>query len=277
MPLTNILSFIGTIAAAYAVLVLVLFFFQAKLIYFPNTPSRTLGPGPDSIGLTYDSVRIATDDGVELHGWHVPAQERRGVVLFCHGNAGNISHRLDSIRIFNELKLDVLIFDYRGYGQSTGGISETGTYRDGAAVWRHLTEERGIASSDIIVFGRSLGAAIAAYVVSENEPAGLILESGFVSVPDLAAELYPWLPARWLTRIRYPNYRYIQQVSSPVLVVHSRDDEIIPFSHGEKLFELARQPKSFLELRGGHNEGFLMSGRRYVDGLDNFLTGVLDR
>ena len=277
MSLSNLMSFVGTIVAIYAVLLLVLFVSQSKLVYFPNTPTRTLNSSPENIGLSYESVRITADDGIRLHGWYVPALDRRGVVLFCHGNAGNISHRLDSIQIFHDLKLDVLIFDYRGYGQSEGRVSEAGTYGDGEAVWRYLTEERGVEVSEIIVFGRSLGAAIAAYVASENEAGGLILESGFVSVPDLAADLYPWLPARWLTRISYPIHEYVQKVTSPVLVVHSKDDEIIPFKHGEELFELARQPKTFLELRGGHNDGFYVTGQRYIDGLDAFLTEALGK
>ncbi len=275
MQINNILSLFGTIAAAYALLLVVLFIFQAKLIYFPNTPSRTLERGPDSIGLAFESVDIVAEDGVRLHGWYIPADDRRGVVLFSHGNAGNMSHRLDSIKIFNDLGLDVLIFDYRGYGESDGSPSEQGTYKDGDAVWRYLTEYRAIADAEIIVFGRSLGAAIATYIASEHTPGGLIVESGFTSVPDLAAKIYPWLPVRWLTRIIYPNAERLQKVSSPVLVIHSRDDEIIPFDQGQMLFNLAHEPKSFLELRGGHNEGFLLSGQHYIDGLNAFLTVVL--
>ncbi len=277
MSSSNVLSVFGTVAAVYAILILLLFVFQARLIYYPNVPSRNLGPSPDSIGLAFESINITTEDNVRLHGWYVPARERRGVVLFCHGNAGNISHRLESLNLFNHLSLDVLIFDYRGYGRSEGKVSEQGTYRDGEAVWRYLTKERGVASDEIIVFGRSLGAAIATYVASEHGPAGLIVESGFVSVPNMAAELYPWLPARWLTRIIYPNNEYLQRISSPVLIIHSRDDELIPFNHGRELFDLARQPKSFLELRGSHNDGFLISGQHYIEGLDSFITGLLPR
>ena len=264
-------------AAAYAVVLLALFVFQSRLVYFPNMPSRALGPGPDSIGLAYEPVEIFTEDEIKLDGWYVPAQQPRGVVLFFHGNAGNISHRLDSLRIFNALNLDTLIFDYRGYGRSEGKVSEQGTYRDGEAAWRYLTEKRGIAAAEIVIFGRSLGAAIAAYVASRHKPGALILESGFVSVPEMAAALYPWLPARRLARIKYPTGGYLQAVSCPVLVVHSRDDEIIPFDQGRKLVEIASEPKHFLELRGGHNDGFLVSGRRYLDSFDNFLAASLGR
>ncbi len=264
-------------AATYAVVLLALFVFQSRLVYLPNMPSRTIGPRPHAIGLAYETVEIITEDGIKLHAWYVHAQEARGVVLFFHGNAGNISHRLDSLKIFNELNLDTLIFDYRGYGRSEGKVSEQGTYRDGEAVWRYLTEERGIPAAEIVIFGRSLGAAIAAYVASRHRPGALILESGFVSVPDMAAARYPWLPARRLARIKYPTGEYLQTASCPVLIVHSRDDELIPFDHGRQLFELASQPKHFLELRGGHNDGFLVSGRRYLDGFDNFLAVSLGR
>jgi fermentation-respiration switch protein FrsA (DUF1100 family) len=277
VSLSNILSIVGMAVAAYSVVLLVLFVFQSRLIYLPNTPSRAIGPGPDSIGLTYEPVEITTEDGVRLYAWYVPASERRGVVLFFHGNAGNISHRLDSLKIFNALNLDTLIFDYRGYGRSEGRVSEQGTYRDAEAAWRYLTVERSIPAGEIVLFGRSLGAAIAAYVASRHRPGAVILESGFVSVPDMAAALYPWLPARQLARISYSTGEYLQMVPYPVLIVHSRDDEIIPFEQGRKLFELAHESRHFLELRGGHNDGFLVSGQRYLDGLDNFLVTSLGR
>jgi fermentation-respiration switch protein FrsA (DUF1100 family) len=271
----GVISIMVIAAGAYALIVLLLFLGQARLLYFPNIPSRALGPGPDSIGLAYERVDLLTEDGVRLDAWFVPAREPRGIVLFFHGNAGNISHRLDSLKIFNNLKLSTLIFDYRGYGRSQGKVSEQGTYRDAEAAWRYLTEQRGIPSAQIILFGRSLGAAVAAHLAHQQRPAGLIIESGFVSVPELAAQLYPWLPVRWLARFKYPTSKYLNMVSAPVLIVHSRDDEIIPFDQGRSLFEGAREPKQFLELKGGHNDGFLVSGRHYLSGLDRFLFSVI--
>jgi len=273
--LSTVLSILVLVAAGYATVLLAAFAFQSRLVYFPNVPSRTVGPGPDSIGLAYEAFEILTEDGIKLDAWYVPVREPRGTVLFFHGNAGNISHRLDSMRVFNELNLATLIFDYRGYGRSEGKVSEQGIYRDAEAVWRHLTEKRGIPPAEIIVFGRSLGAAVAASVAGQHSPGALIIESGFVSVPDMAAELYPWLPARWLARIGFPAGDYLKTVTCPVLVVHSRDDEIIPFDQGLRLFEVSHEPKQFLELRGGHNDGFLVSGRRYLDGLDAFVAASL--
>ena len=271
----GVISIMVIAAGAYALIVLLLFLGQARLLYFPNIPSRALGPGPDSIGLAYERVDLLTEDGVRLDAWFVPAREPRGIVLFFHGNAGNISHRLDSLKIFNNLKLSTLIFDYRGYGRSQGKVSEQGTYRDAEAAWRYLTEQRGIPAAQIILFGRSLGAAVAAHLAHQQRPAGLIIESGFVSVPELAAQLYPWLPVRWLARFNYPTSKYLNMVSASVLIVHSRDDEIIPFDQGRSLFEGAREPKQFLELKGGHNDGFLVSGRHYLSGLDRFLFSVI--
>jgi len=263
------------VAVGYAVMLVGMYAFQSRLIFFPNTPSRAVGPGPDSIGLAFETVEILTDDGIRLEAWYVPARGPRGTVLFFHGNAGNISHRLDSLKVFNQLDLSTLIFDYRGYGGSEGKASEAGIYSDAEAAWHHLTEDRGTPAAEIVLFGRSLGAAVAASVAGRHRPGALIIESGFVSVPDMAAELYPWLPARRLARIGFPTGDFLQSASCPVLVVHSRDDEIIPFDHGLRLFGMAREPKQFLELRGGHNDGFLVSGQRYIDGLDAFFTTAL--
>ena len=271
----GVISIMVIAAGAYALIVLLLFLGQARLLYFPNIPSRALGPGPDSIGLAYERVDLLTEDGVRLDAWFVPAREPRGIVLFFHGNAGNISHRLDSLKIFNDLKLSTLIFDYRGYGRSQGKVSEQGTYRDAEAAWHYLTEQRGMPAAQIILFGRSLGAAVAAHLAHQQRPAGLIIESGFVSVPELAAQLYPWLPVRWLAQFKYPTSKYLNMVSAPVLIVHSRDDEIIPFDQGWSLFKGAREPKQFLELKGGHNDGFLVSGRHYLSGLDRFVFSVI--
>jgi hypothetical protein len=196
-------------------------------------------------------------------------------VLFCHGNAGNISHRLDSIRLLHSLGLQVLIFDYRGYGHSEGAASEKGSYRDADAAWRYLVDVRGLPADRIILFGRSLGAAVAADLASRTRPAAVIMESAFTSVPDMAAGIYPWLPVRLLSRYRYDNLDKITRISAPLLLVHSRQDEIIPFAHGERLFERAREPKQFLEINGGHNDAFLTSRKAYTHGLESFLAAHL--
>jgi fermentation-respiration switch protein FrsA (DUF1100 family) len=267
------LRFILVVVTCYALLVAVVYFMQGRMLYLPDLPGRTLTHSPADAGMDYHDVFIKTIDEVMLHGWFVGEQSSR-VVLFFHGNAGNISHRLDSIRQFRDLGLAVFIIDYRGYGQSEGRTTERGLYRDADAAWRYLTEDRGIAAANIIVFGRSLGASVASRLAGQHEPLALIVESSFTSVPDIAQDLYPWLPARWLSRLRHATRDYIQDVYCPVLVVHSRDDEIIPFHHGEAIFASANEPKTLLEIRGTHNDGFLRDERRYMEGLRTFLTGI---
>ncbi|MDW7773240.1 MAG: alpha/beta hydrolase [Desulfobulbaceae bacterium] len=259
----------------YALLCLYLFFLQEKLLFYPNLPGRELRASPADIGLDYESVAITTGDNIRLHGWFIRAREEKGTLLFFHGNAGNISHRLDSIRIFTSLGLSVLIIDYRGYGQSQGKISEKGTYLDAEAAWRYLTEEKKIVPQEIILFGRSLGGAIAAVLAAKHPPGGLILESVFTSVPEMAARYYPVFPVRLLARFRYDTRTALASVFCPVLIIHSPDDEIIPFENGRILFETAREPKFFLEIRGSHNEGFVASGPLYQQGLQDFVNEIL--
>ena len=256
------------LAVGYLGLCLLMFFSQERLLYFPDP---RLIATPEALGLDFESVSIGTEDDLRLHAWWIPANPARGVLLFCHGNAGNISHRLDSIRQFHELGLSVLIFDYRGYGESEGKPSEAGTYRDVTAVWRYLTGKRGIPPEKVVVFGRSLGGAVAAHLAARVEPGAVVLESAFTSVADMAARLYPWLPVRWLVRIDYPVARDIQAIRAPVLILHSPNDEIIPYDMGRTLYELAHEPKEFIELRGGHNDGWLLSEPDYSSAVDAFL------
>jgi len=273
--MNGFISIVSMFAIGYAVLAVVLFFYQPNLLYFPDMPSREIYATPGDIGLDFEPLTLTTRDDEQLDAWFIPANDARGVVLFCHGNAGNISHRLDSIQQFHELGLSILIFDYRGYGQSSGRPTEKGTYRDGDAAWHYLVEQRGIPPEQIILFGRSLGASIAAELATRQNAAGVILESAMTSVPDVAARFYPWLPVRWLSRYQYDTRKKLANIHGPVLIVHSRDDEIISYSNGERLFEAANEPKQFLQLRGGHNDGFLVSGKDYIHGLDSFLGNVL--
>jgi uncharacterized protein len=262
-------TLVALAAAGYLIIAALLFFFQSNLIYYPES---TLVSTPGAARLPYEEASLRTQDGVRLHGWYLPAQQHRGVLLHCHGNAGNISHRLDVLEFFHRLGLSVFIFDYRGYGKSAGRPDESGTYRDAEAAWDYLVTARGIAPGEVIVHGQSLGGAVAAWLAHRHTPGALILESAFTSVEDLAGELYPYLPVRWLTRYHYPTIKFVRDVKCPVLVVHSRGDEIIAFSHGQRLFEAAPEPKAFLEIWGSHNEGFLRSAQLYQTGLQTFIS-----
>jgi fermentation-respiration switch protein FrsA (DUF1100 family) len=270
-----ILNLLTIAASIYVLLALALYLLQGKMVFLSNMPGRALTASPGDIGLEYEDVFLTTSDNERLHGWYVPAVNARGVVLFFHGNAGNISHRLDSIRIFNQLGMDTLIIDYRGYGESSGKTTEQGTYLDAQAAWDYLVEERGIATERIIIFGRSLGGAIGAWLGSHQRPAAVIIESSFSSGVDMGRRLYPFLPVRLITRLKYPVKEYASRLQSPVLVVHSRDDEIIPFAMGEAIYAAVNQPKDFLELRGDHNAGFYISRQAYIPGLDQFIESVL--
>ncbi|KKQ84126.1 MAG: hypothetical protein UT04_C0020G0002 [Candidatus Daviesbacteria bacterium GW2011_GWF2_38_7] len=249
-----------------------IYFFQSHLVFYPEA-GREIIAAPSHVGLPYKDVRLTTDDGLSLHGWFIPAAEARGTVLFLHGNAGNISHRIDTLQMFHRLGYSTLIFDYRGYGNSGGTPSEQGTYRDAEAAWRYLTEQRRIPSCRIVLFGESLGGAVASWLAAQQKPAALVIASGFTSVPDLAQHFYPYLPVRWLAHLRYDTRKNLRAVAVPVLIAHSPEDEIIPFEHGQALYAAANSPKRFLELGGGHNDGFIFMRESWVRELKDFLGG----
>jgi uncharacterized protein len=222
-------------------------------------------------GAPYEEAAIVTEDGETLIAWWVPAEPMRGAVLLFHGNAGNISHRVDYALMFRRLHYGTLLVDYRGYGRSSGAPTEEGTYRDARASWRWLTEVRGFGAGDIVLFGESLGGAVACRLAQEVAPRALVLASTFTSVPDLGARVYPFLPVRWLSRYRYDTRACLPHVGVPVLIMHSPADEIVPFTHSEALYAAANEPKRFFELAGGHNTGFVFTRPEWVEALARFL------
>lgn len=261
----------------YFGLAALIYFKQSSLVFLPEL-DRGFHANPMDIGLTFAPLKLVTADGETLDGWFVPAaakSEARGLVVFFHGNAGNIGHRLDYLRMFHDLGLATLMFDYRGYGLSSGTPSEQGTSLDAAAAWRHATQTLGFPAARIVLFGESLGGGVAAQLASEHRPGALVLASTFTSVPDMGADLYPLLPVRLLARIRYETLMRLPLIACPVMVIHSRNDDVIPFRHGELLFEAARPPKAFLEIEGGHNDGFVFSRKDWVVRLDGFLQQAL--
>lgn len=265
-----ILQTLVAIALAYAAVVVLVWFIQPRLVYFPNV-GREIVVTPKAVGLDFQPVEIRTEDGERLGAWWVPVEKPRGTVLLFHGNAGNISHRLDYLQMFHRLRYSTLIFDYRGYGQSTGTASEEGTYRDAAAAWRWLTQTRGISPGSIVLYGESLGGAVASWLAARELPRALVLASTFTSAVDLGAEVYFFLPVRLISRFSYDNRAHLRTVRAPVLVVHSRGDDIVPFAHSEAVFAAAREPKKFLELAGGHNDGFVFMRPEWIAALDEFL------
>jgi hypothetical protein len=258
------------LALGYAALAALLYVFQSRFIYFPEM-GRQDRATPADLRLPFEEVRILTADGETLHGWFVPAPQARGTVLFLHGNAGSIVHRLEWLPMFQRLRLSILMVDYRGYGASTGGPSEAGTYADAEAAWRHLTETRHIPPGRIVVFGESLGGAVAAHLAARAKPAALVLHSTFSSAPDLAADLYPFLPVRLLTRFTYDTLGSVKASDCPLLVAHSPQDEIVPVAHGRRLYEAATGPKQWIELSGSHNDGFLFMRNEWAHQFDEFI------
>ncbi len=257
--------------AVYALFSVALFFFQDRVIYQPR---RQIHADPSLAGMDFEEVWFRASDGVVLHGWYVGTREpSRRALLFFHGNAGNISHRIESIRIFGQLGLNVFIFDYRGYGSSEGKPSEEGLYADGRAALEALMA-KGYEQDEVILFGRSLGGAVAARIASETPVAALILESSFTSLASMASRVAPLFPMRFLLRSKYATHEILPFIEAPLLVIHSPEDEIVPFSEGRKLFDIAREPKEFLEISGNHNGGFIISGNTYRKGLGDFLSNL---
>lgn len=260
-------------SAIYLLILLIMWMSQERSIFLTDVGREPIGT-PSDIGLIWQSVTLTTEDDLQLDAWWLPHDEPRGSLLFLHGNAGNISHRLPSLAQFHQLGLAVLILDYRGYGRSEGKPSEAGTAMDADAGWRWLKDNSGHDPDRLIIFGRSLGSAVAAELASRTDSAALILESPFRSMPELGQQLYPWLPVKLLARIHYPTAEYVTQREMPLLVIHSKDDELVPFREGEKVYELANPPKQLLVIRGGHNTGFLDSEAIYLQGIDEFLISI---
>jgi uncharacterized protein len=258
------------VATGYAVLAGVLFLIQSRFVYYPEI-GRTIISTPDAHGLDYESVKIHTEDGETLNGWFVPAKDATATVLFFHGNAGNISTRMGYLLMFYRLGYNTLIIDYRGYGESSGTPSEQGTYRDAQAAWRYLTEQRNIPSTRIALLGESLGGAVATWLAVREKPALLVLASAFTSVDDMAAAIYPFLPTHLLTRFQYNTRGYLRGVTCPVFVAHSPQDEIVPFTQGQALYASSPEPKQFVELQGGHNNGFIYMREEWVRALGDFM------
>lgn len=246
----------------------VLYVMQPKFLY---SPVREVSITPAELGRDFENVVFKSADGLDLNGWYIPAKKSKLTVLFCHGNGGNIGHRLDSINIFHNLGLNCFIFDYRGYGSSPGKPSEEGTYIDALAAYKWLSEEKKTPAKDIIIFGRSLGGTIAAQLASKVEARALVVESAFTSYVDIGKEYYPYMPVRWFARFAYRTIDYIRDVHCPVMLIYSRNDEIVPYKFGLELYEAANEPKEFIEIFGGHNDCFLASGEIYTEVWEKWL------
>ena len=271
--MSTILWIAGAGVAMYAAWCLLLFLNQSSQVYVPD---RIVSATPADIGLAFEDLRIDTPDGETLSAWYVPAgEEPNGLTVFlCHGNGGDMGDRIDSIANFHRMGFNVMLFEYRGYGTSTGRPTEEGTYLDAKVCWEHMIRTRNIDPNSVVLVGRSLGGAVAAHLALRVDPLLLVIEWAFTSVPDLGAELYPFLPVRLLCRFRYATVAHVARVRCPVLVTHSRQDSTIPFQHGERIFAAAPEPKRFLGLAGPHAQEGVDSCARSRKALSEFLGAI---
>lgn len=263
-----------TLAAALLLLTMLLLAFERRLVYFP---ARGLDLQPGDLGLAHEEAFLAAEDGVRIHAWFLPAAGARRLILVCHGNAGNVSHRLHRAReMQRRLGASVLLFDYRGYGRSEGSPDEHGTYRDARAAHRYATETKGVPPEDVVLFGESLGAAVAAQLALEKPARALVLESPFTSIPDMARVAYPFLPPVGpFIRTRYETLAKAPRLSLPLLVLHGERDEVVPIAQGRRVFEAAGGPKRFVTIPdAGHNDTYLAGGQSYWDAFAAFLDSV---
>jgi len=251
---------------------------EPNMIYYPD---RHIDQTPDQVGFKYDDVTLPTSDGVRINGWYLPSPEPANAnpgatltVLLFHGNAGNMSHRFEKLAVLRELGVDTFIIDYRGYGRSGGKPDEQGTYRDARAAYDHLIQQRKLSPRSIVVYGESLGSAVAADLATKVNVGGLILEEAFTSVGDVGQKMFPFLPIRWLVWNKYDTLSKMPRVKVPLLIFHSRDDELFSLRHAQRLLAAANDPKQLVELRGNHNDAFLVSASIYHDALQKFFATV---
>lgn len=246
--------------------------FIESTIFYPDT---VMMYGPPDYDLAFDDIWFENSEGIRLHGWMIPAVNPRAVLLFCHGNAGNISHRLDNVARLHRIGISVFIFDYRGYGRSGGSISERGLYEDTKAAYRVARNHADGNGLKLVIFGRSLGGVAAVDVASSNPCAGVILESTFTNLAAMARTHFPLPLMDGILKKRFNSVDKIAGIRAPILFFHGDNDEIVPYSYGRDLFEAAPEPKEFVTLEGaGHNDTYLVGGEAYFTKLGDFVSRV---
>ncbi|MBF0149022.1 MAG: alpha/beta fold hydrolase [Magnetococcales bacterium] len=251
---------VGVGAVVYGAACLHLYLTQHRKVFLVL---RKAEGTPRDWGLDYESLTIPNRDRT-LHAWWIPGSKDRPVLLFCHGNGVSMPHLEQQVMFLRPLGIGIFLFDYRGYGESEGDPDEAGLCDDTEAVWRYLTHQRGLKGEDVLIYGHSLGGGVATWLAARYRCGGVILEGTFTSIPDLAADHYPWLPVRKLARIEFNNLAHIDAIQDPLLIVHSTEDTLIPYTHAERLFHRAGCPKRLLPIRGKHKDAFVQTG---ADGL----------
>ncbi len=239
-------------------------------IFFPTRP---LSASPADFGIAFDEVRLRTEDGVQIHGWFLKNPPNRSAFIYLHGNAGNIADRLEKLALMMKLGTNILIIDYRGFGQSEGTPTEQGLYKDARAAYDYLLTRPDVDSKKIVVYGASLGGVVAIDLAAHRPLAGLIVDSTFTCAADMARRLYPFIPSFFLS-VKMCSDVKIKEITIPKLFIHSPEDEVIAFSLGKKLYESAPPPKEFLETHGRHNDNHIASQAQWFGGIKDFLKEI---
>ena len=273
------MSVLQTAGGILALLLLYAVFLVAcedKIIYHPHKYPQGIW-NPSSFNVKVEDVFFQAKDGTKLHGWYIPSANAQATLLWFHGNAGNLTHRLENIQKLQPLALNIFIFDYRGYGKSEGKPSEAGIYQDSQAAYDYLIREKNVVPlENLFLFGRSLGGICAVEVASSNPAAGLILESVFTSARDMAGQVFPLLPIGWAIRSKFSAVEKVPYLKLPKLFLHGTKDEIVPYKLGRKLYSAAAEPKEFYDIEGaGHNDTYGVGGREYFSALNRFITDTL--
>ena len=268
-----ILYIILIVAGTYLALTVMLFFFQERMVFVPG---RKVFATPASYKIDFEDLYLKTDSGVTINAWYVPAKDAKYTVLFCHGNAGNIANRLETAVFYHNQGYNFMVFDYPGYGKSTGKPSDKGLLSAADTAWKYLTDTRKIDPKSIIVVGRSLGGSAASHLAAKYDPAMLCLEATFVSVKEAAKDVVPFMPVGLICRVHLPTGENLKKAKCPVLLIHSPHDEVIKYRHGERLFEIAPEPKEFHTLKGGHNDCWFIDQARYSEIFKAFVAKYVE-
>ena len=269
------MKFIAAVLIVFVVFILLIRLFEDKFVYFPFKYPQGHWQ-PDSFGLQAEDCYFTSADGVRLHGWFFANENASATLIWCHGNAGNISDRLYDLTLLCKLPINVFIFDYRGYGRSEGSPDEPGVYLDAEAAYDYMISRNDVDKNKIIIFGRSLGGAVAVDLATKRSSVGLILEATFTSAKDMAKSSFGFLPVHYIMKTKLSSITKIRGIEIPVLVAHGTSDRTVPFKLGRQLFEAANEPKEFYEIQNAdHNDTFVVGGKFYIEKLFEFIDRCL--